>query len=56
MAPAMEILARYKQMSAGAEEFVFPILNKVKHLNVQQISYRVNNALKGINISLKELA
>jgi integrase len=56
IAPAMEILARYKQMSVGAEEFVFPILDKAKHLSAQQISYRINNALKEINTSLKELA
>ncbi|MHB9146876.1 MAG: site-specific integrase [Candidatus Amoebophilus sp.] len=57
IAPAMEILERYKKVSAGAsDDFVFPILDKTKHLTPQQISYRINNALKEINQSLKELA
>jgi site-specific recombinase XerD len=56
IAPAMEILERYKKLSGAPEEFVFPILDKAKHLSAQQISYRINNALKEINTSLKELA
>jgi integrase len=56
IAPAIEILERYKKLSGAPEEFVFPILNKTKHLSAQQISYRINNVLKEINTSLKELA
>jgi integrase len=56
IAPATEILERYRNLSGAPEEFVFPILDKAKHLSAQQISYRINNALKEINASLKELA
>lgn len=52
--PALEILARYKDLTEG-EDFVFPILNKGKHVTPQQIDNRINRILKQVNESLKEL-
>jgi hypothetical protein len=57
LAPALEILEKYKSQRAGEkDDFVFPILNKNEHTTPQQISNRINRVLRGVNASLKELA
>jgi integrase len=57
LAPALEILEKYKRASSGEKDsFVFPILNKSEHTTPQQISNRINRVLRGVNASLKELA
>ena len=57
LAPALEILEKYKRSSNGEKDgFAFPILNKSEHTTPQQISNRINRVLRGVNASLKELA
>jgi integrase len=57
LAPALEILEKYKSQRAGEkDDFVFPILNKREHTTPQQILNRINRVLRGVNASLKELA
>jgi len=57
LAPALEILARYRKQTSGqAEDFVFPILNKNEHITPQKISNRINHVLKQVNKALQELA
>ncbi|OJW67109.1 MAG: hypothetical protein BGO68_00025 [Candidatus Amoebophilus sp. 36-38] len=52
----MEILERYKKTTGGqAEDLIFPILDKNKHLAPQQIENRIKRVLKQVNGSLKEL-
>ncbi|OJW73647.1 MAG: hypothetical protein BGO68_00950 [Candidatus Amoebophilus sp. 36-38] len=55
--PALEILERYKKTTGKqAEDLVFPILDKSKHITPQQIENRIKRVLKQVNESLKELA
>jgi integrase len=57
LAPATEILERYRELSGGqAEDFVFPILDKNVHVTPEQIANRINYVNKQVNQSLQALA
>ncbi len=56
LAPAAEILERYRMITGSQEDFVFPILDPVQHLSAQQIENRIKKVLKQVNKSLQALA
>ena len=55
--PAIVILNKYKKITGGKkDDYVFPILNKEKHITAQQIHNRIKKTTKIINSDLKEIA
>lgn len=57
MAPVMDILERYKTLTnAHPDDFVFPILDRGRHLTAVQMDNRIHKMTGCINKSLKEIA
>jgi integrase len=55
--PAMKILEHYKQVTGtDKSNYVFPILDRTKHITSQQISYRIHKMTKDVNKELKTIA
>jgi len=55
--PAIVILNKYKKITGGKkDDYIFPILNKEKHITPQQIHNRIKKTTKMINSDLKDIA
>ncbi len=57
MEPAMQIIERYRtRTSDSPEDYIFPILDRTKHLSPVQIDNRIHKMTGCINKSLKQIA
>lgn len=55
--PTKAIIEHYRPLTGNhPENYIFPILDRLKHLTPLQIDYRVHNVYKRMNRDLKELA
>jgi integrase len=55
--PVQAIIEQYKAFTGShPENYIFPILNRLKHVTAVQIDNRVTKVLKRVNNELKEMA
>lgn len=55
--PAKAIIEHYRPLTGDhPENYIFPILNRLKHITALQIDYRVENVIRKVNKELKEIA
>jgi site-specific recombinase XerD len=55
--PAVKILDHYRQFTGGKKDnYIFPLLDKIKHVSAQQIDNRVEKTNKMINKDLQNIA
>lgn len=53
---ALKILNKYIKKDAGAEDYIFPILDRNIHITEQQQANRVQKVLKQVNRKLKVIS
>jgi site-specific recombinase XerD len=55
--PAKAIIEHYRRLTGNhPENYIFPILNRLKHVTALQIDYRVTKVIHQVNCDLKEIA